>query len=310
MKLSVIIPTFNRAALVGFSVETICKVAHRPLEIVVVDDGSTDDTPAREPGIRHFCEMNGVECKWMRQRNLGAATARNTGFAASNGQLVMWVDADDTVDFDGVYKLIQELIKDPALDIAYGLVRVVSPKGVTEGVMGKEPHWDERDFFDYLWHTMGAVYRRSCITIPGPWNPVLTMPDDWDFSCRLRIAGVRYQFFDLIVANYQKYETGTLTTTAFNQGKCFNVIEAVLSIHEALVAAGKFSPYLQQRCYNRALVHAVELSSHGSALAKQAYSICRDIGSPSLALGLLADILCVVPIRPLHRLVFRTLRSK
>jgi hypothetical protein len=310
MKLSVIIPTYNRAALVGFSVETICKVTHRPLEIVIVDDGSTDDTPAREPGIHQFCEMNGVECKWMRQRNSGAATARNTGFAASNGQLVMWVDADDTVDFDGVYKLIQELIKAPALDVAYGLVRVVSPKGVTEGVMGKEPLWDERDFFDYLWHTMGAVYRRSCIITPGPWNPVLTMPDDWDFSCRLRIAGVRYQFFDLIAGNYQKYETGTLTTTGFNERKCFNVIEAVLSIHEALVAAGKLSPYLQQRCYNRVLVHAVELSSHGSALAKQAYSTCRDIGSPSRALALLADVLCVVPIRPLHRLVFRILRSK
>jgi len=136
------------------------------------------------------------------------------------------------------------------------------------------------------------------------------MPDDWDFSCRLRIAGVRYQFFDLIAGNYQKYETGTLTTTGFNERKCFNVIEAVLSIHEALVAAGKLSPYLQQRCHNRVLVHAVELSSHGSALAKQAYSTCRDIGSPSRALALLADVLCVVPIRPLHRLVFRILRSK
>lgn len=310
MKLSVIIPSYNRADLIGKAVESVCKVAHRPLEIVIVDDGSTDDTPAREPEIRHLCRAHTVECQWVRQSNGGASVARNAGLNLSTGELVQWVDADDTVKASGVEQLVAELTANSDLDVVYGLVEVVDAKGRVLGAMGKAPMHQESDLFDLLWHTMGAVFRKQYLGPSLRWNPKIVLGDDWDFSSRVRISGARYRFIPTTVGSYLKHDFGSLTITGFNERKCFNVIEAVLSIREALVAAGKLSPYLQQRCYNRALVHAVELSAHGSPLANRAYAICRDIGSQSRALGLLADLLCMVPVKALHQLVFRILRSR
>jgi glycosyltransferase involved in cell wall biosynthesis len=310
MKLTVIIPTFNRCDMLFSSVSSVCGIKHRPLEVIVVDDGSTDGTADRSEEIKAICDASGVNLLFIRQNNAGAAAARNTGLAHSTGDLVQWVDADDTVKASGLAPLVKELCAHPDLAVAYGLVDVVDASGVRESVMGKAPSHGESDLFDLLWHTMGAVYRKA--SLPGHlrWNPRIVLGDDWDFSCRIRIAGLPYKFVDTIVGNYVKHDLGSLTIKGHNEAKCFGVIEAVLSIRAALLESCKLSPYLQQRCYNRALVHAVELSTNRSPLAKQAYAICRDIGSPSRALSLLAVVLSVVPIKALHRLLFRILRSK
>lgn len=310
LSLSVIVPSYNRAGLVELSVASICRVPHRPLEVVVVDDGSTDDTPMSEAGIREACRREGVQLQWIRQQNAGASAARNAGLARCTGDLVQWVDADDTVNASGVAKLVEELCAKPDLDVAYGLADVVDASGARQSIMGKAPSYGESDLFDLLWHTMGAVFRKARLSDNLRWNPAIVLGDDWDFSCRLRIAGLRYSFVDVVVGNYVKHDLGSLTIKGFDEAKCFGVIEAVLSIRGALIEASKFSPYLQQRCYNRALVHAVELSAHGSSLAKQAYAVCREIGSPSVAFGLLASTLCMVQAKAVHRLVLRVLRSK
>lgn len=310
MKLSVIIPAFNRGPMLPAAVESVCRAAHRPLEIVVVDDGSTDDTPMREAEIGAICQLRNVELQWLRQANAGASAARNAGLALSTGDLVQWVDADDTVKASGVARLVEELCAHPDLAVAYGLVDVVDASGVRESVMGKAPSYGDSDLFDLLWHTMGAVFRKASLPDHLRWNPSIVLGDDWDFSCRLRIAGLPYKFVDTVVGNYVKHDLGSLTIKGFNEAKCFGVIEAVLSIRAALLESSKLSPYLQQRCYNRALVHAVELSVHGSRLAPRAYEICREIGSPSVPLGLLRGVLEVFPLKAFHRCVFRALRSK
>lgn len=310
MKLSVIIPTYNRANLLRQAVDSICKVSHRPLEVVVVDDGSTDDTPARESDIRSLCGLHSVDCQWMRQTNSGASMARNAGLALATGEFVQWVDADDTVIARGVDELVERLVEDICLGVAYGLVEVVDSAGTVLGTMGKAPTYRDSDLFDLLWHTMGAVFRKESLGAKLRWNPKIVLGDDWDFSSRVRIAGVSYKFTRTTVGTYLKHDFGSLTVKEFNERKCFNVIEAVLSIRDALIDAGKLSLYLQQRCYNRALVHAVELSAHRSALAKKAYEVCREIGSPTKPLMLLQIMLQSLPIQVFHRIVFRVLRSK
>lgn len=310
MKLSVLVPSFNRKDYLPRTIASICQITHRPLELIVVDDGSTDGTPFLEAELLSYCDQHKVGFKFIRQSNAGAATARNTALDNSDGDLVQWVDADDTVVPENVDRLLKELTTDPNLDVAYGLVKVVSESGDEEGTMGRAPSGTESDLFDYLWHTMGAVYRRYSLKQVGRWNPELSMPDDWDFSCRVRIASLSYRFVDCIVGNYIKYSSGTLTIRSFNEDKCFNVITAVLSVRSALVKFGKLSQPLQQRCYNRALVHAVELSSNGSKRSEEAYAICDQIGSPNPVIRLIPLALRLLPIRALHHFVFLKLRNR
>lgn len=86
---SVTIPTFNRAKVIGETLESVLAQTYSPIEIIVVDDGSTDDT---EAVVAPYLDR----IRYIRQPNGGLAVARNTGFAAGTGELVAWLDSDDT----------------------------------------------------------------------------------------------------------------------------------------------------------------------------------------------------------------------
>ncbi len=88
MDVSVIIPTYNRAAMLGAAIESTLTQTRLPGEIIVVDDGSTDDTSNVVGGFG-----NRVRC--ITQENRGVAAARNAGLAAAKGDLVAFLDSDD-----------------------------------------------------------------------------------------------------------------------------------------------------------------------------------------------------------------------
>ncbi|MCZ7606475.1 MAG: glycosyltransferase [Planctomycetota bacterium] len=92
---SVIIPTFNRAARMPVAVRSVLAQTWRPLEIVVVDDGSPDDTPQVLRGLEPEVTAAGAIPRFIRQQNGGAAGARNTGMKAATGQWIAFLDDDD-----------------------------------------------------------------------------------------------------------------------------------------------------------------------------------------------------------------------
>lgn len=87
MIISVVIPTYNRANYLKQALESVRKQTCPPHELIVVDDGSTDDTPEL---VRAF-----PDCVMIRQSNEGLASAQNRGIAASTGDLIAFLDHDD-----------------------------------------------------------------------------------------------------------------------------------------------------------------------------------------------------------------------
>jgi glycosyltransferase involved in cell wall biosynthesis len=85
---SVVIPTYNRAHTVGRAVESVLLQSHRPLEVIVVDDGSTDNT-------LEILESYGDRIKVLRQPNGGPSAARNEGVAQAKGEIIAFLDSDD-----------------------------------------------------------------------------------------------------------------------------------------------------------------------------------------------------------------------
>lgn|SRR3989442_4130210 len=85
---SVVVPTHNRGDLLSAAVESTLGQTHRPLEVLVVDDGSTDDTEA-------ICARWGRALRYVRQANAGVSAARNRGIAEAQGDYVAFLDADD-----------------------------------------------------------------------------------------------------------------------------------------------------------------------------------------------------------------------
>lgn len=87
-QVSVVIPTYNRSELLKLTIESILAQTLRPLEIIIVDDGSTDDTA-------EVCARFGAPVRYIRQENGGVSAARNNALRAANGDWIAFCDSDD-----------------------------------------------------------------------------------------------------------------------------------------------------------------------------------------------------------------------
>jgi glycosyltransferase involved in cell wall biosynthesis len=116
MRISVIIPCYNHAPTVGRCLESVFAQTHRDLEVIVVDDGSTDDLASALAPFKGRLTL-------IRQENRGGPAARNRGFAASTGEFVLFCDADIVWEKDAFERMAAALETHPEAAYAYGSFR-------------------------------------------------------------------------------------------------------------------------------------------------------------------------------------------
>ena len=92
---SVVMPTYNRASRVVRALESIRAQSYRPIEVIVVDDGSTDETADLVGSWARLHERDGFNVRLLTQANNGAPSARNVGLVASRGEFIQYMDSDD-----------------------------------------------------------------------------------------------------------------------------------------------------------------------------------------------------------------------
>ena len=198
---SVIVPTFNRGLFLTRCLESILASGLSDFEIVVVDDGSTDDTRER------IAPLPGP-IRYLRQDNQGQCAARNAGLRLAQGEFVAFLDSDDTF-LPGVHeRMVQFLVLHPAVDLIFGDVFVNLPDlsrfrgheacrfeefraiaGTDAG--GGIRILDRAAFLRYQilrQNTVllqAAVVRRALIDRAGAFDPALTGLEEWEFFTRL-----------------------------------------------------------------------------------------------------------------------------
>ncbi len=112
LKVSVIIPVYNHAKEIGPCLESIFKQTYQNLEIIVINDGSTDNfDEAIKPYLDKITLIN--------QENRGSNAARNRGYEVSSGELLLFCDADITMDVDMIDAMVQSLDNHPEASYAY-----------------------------------------------------------------------------------------------------------------------------------------------------------------------------------------------
>ena len=112
---SVVIPAYNRAAYLAQAIDSVLAQTYTPLEIIVVDDGSTDDTAQLAASYLPRIQL-------IRQANAGAAAARNSGIAQSHGELIALLDSDDRWLPDKLARQVP-LFADQRVGLVHGGIR-------------------------------------------------------------------------------------------------------------------------------------------------------------------------------------------
>ncbi len=184
-KVSVIIPTYNRENLIERSVRSVLNQTYENLEVIVVDDGSTDNTEEVVKSIRD------ERIIYFKQKNGGAAMARNTGVTLATADYIAFHDSDDVWREDKLLKQMQFLKDNPEYGMVYSNFKFHRLDGNSYSVPEdiKPIGQLSGDIFltVLINNTVGAptmVIRKELFEEIGGFNEALSCLEDWDFAIR------------------------------------------------------------------------------------------------------------------------------
>ncbi len=166
--ISVIIPVYNGEAYLAEAVESIHRQSYEPIEIIIVDDGSTDKTGQIAKNIKG-------NVNYVYQINKGPAKARNSGLEYARGDLIAFLDVDDLWPENKLQVQVAKLLSAPHLDIIMGRIKFIKLPGAT-GRDVNEPLIDV--------HLGAGLYRKSVFDKVGKFDETLRFSEDRDWFFR------------------------------------------------------------------------------------------------------------------------------
>jgi glycosyltransferase involved in cell wall biosynthesis len=223
-KVSVIIPCFNHGEFLPEAVASVKNLGRRDVELIVVDDGSTDE---RTPKEMDALEALGIRV--IRQENCGLAAARNAGILASTGKYILPLDADNHLRDGWIDRGIRILDEDPRVGVVYGDIDYF---GIRTGRCGVGPFDPDRllkwNFIDAC-----ALYRRAVWEQNGGYDGKMPVQglEDWDFWLGAYERGWRFEYLPQIMFEYRVAKDSMLTRTAGFESQ----IEKFISTKHALL---------------------------------------------------------------------------
>ncbi len=213
LRVSVIIPTYNRASLITAAVNCLLNQTRVPDEILVIDDGSTDNTVAVLQNYR-------APVRVISQPNKGRSAARNTGLQATDCDLIAFLDSDDTLPPESIEHRVALLEAQPEFDAVYADAYLTDMDGnvlskFTDSRPGLRPSGDI--FPTLAYHNLSPIhafmFRRVCLEQTGLFDITLHTLEDHDFWLRMA-AHYRFAYLDEPLANYRVHDQMTTKTAA------------------------------------------------------------------------------------------------
>lgn len=198
---SVIIPTYNRANLVGKAIKSVLSQTYQDFEIIVIDDGSTDNT---EETVKSF---NNFKIRYIcHSDNRGISAARNTGIRASRGEYIALLDSDDEwlpEKLDKQIKILQD--GPPELGVVYSDLLYIDENGKNMNKL-RNPKKEGYIYEDLLGENCigppsTLLIRKECFHKVGLFDDLVNGMEDWDLSIRI----AKYYRFSHIKIPLMKY---------------------------------------------------------------------------------------------------------
>lgn len=213
---SIIIPTYNYAHFLSDCIKSVVAQSYTSIEIIVVDDGSTDNT---KDIVKKYSSET---IKYIYQKNKGLSAARNTGIKNVRGEFVLFLDADDLIPKNYIEKQVDNLISNPEADISLAknkLFYKIDNAGrpiVTGTWHTYTKQLATHCFFFNLGPPHAYFYRRNVIKNVGYFDTTLKACEDYDYVMRCFEKGFRViSCFGTKV--FYRQHTGSMSANKKNQ---------------------------------------------------------------------------------------------
>lgn len=207
---SIIIPAYNAATLIRETIASILHQTYKNLEIIVVDDGSKDNTP---DVVRDLIESKKII--YIRQENQGQAAARKNGFEISKGEFIGFLDADDLIAPEKIELQVDHMMKNPECGVCYSDIAHFWHHKQDELLHKKLEYYEgyifEKILKNNLIQVATALIRRSVLEKWGVPGARFRRSDDWYLWLNLAKHSVRFDFIKKILAFQRRQEQGTLS---------------------------------------------------------------------------------------------------
>ncbi len=204
--ISVIIPTYNYARFLREAIDSALAQTYPPLEVIVVDDGSTDETP------QVLAEYGG-RIRAVRQKNQGVAAARNTGVAAARGEYIAILDSDDLWKPGKLELQIARFEADPDLGLVHCGAETFDHTGRTlEVLLNGTEGWVAEQMLRLDRHVVqgpgsGLLAPRRIVEEVGGFDVRLPPSDDWEICYRIA-QRYRIGFVPVALVRYRQHGKG------------------------------------------------------------------------------------------------------
>jgi glycosyltransferase involved in cell wall biosynthesis len=189
---SIVIPAFNHGHLLADAIESVLHQHYRNIELIVIDDGSTDDTS------RVLSQYEG-RLYYERQANSGQARALERGWSVAKGSILGYLSADDVLYPPAVASAAAVLADQPHVVLTYSDYDLISPDStVLRHVTAPELSYSEMVLHHVCAPGPGAFFRRASYLITGPWNASFSQIGDFEYWMRLGRLGTFHRIPEVL----------------------------------------------------------------------------------------------------------------
>lgn len=265
---STIIPVYNRPEMVRAAVDSVLAQTWRPIEIILVNDGSTDHSGLV---LDELAAAHPEIIRALHQENGGPGLAREAGRRIARGEFIQYLDSDDWLLPNKFADQVAALRAHPECGIAYGVTRLVDARGK---VIVEPSKWTGRRY-DYLfpgllvdrwWHTHTPLYRRSVSDAAGAWPR--QRPEDWDLEARMGALKTRLVYCDTVVSCHQDHPSENRVSRGKFEAYLRDEAWFLPRLYECALRAGVGHDAPEMRHFSRwAFMRARQLGALGESTA-------------------------------------------
>jgi glycosyltransferase involved in cell wall biosynthesis len=196
---AIVTPSYNTGPYIGATVRSVVEQDYSPLDYLVMDGGSTD-------GTVEVLKSFGPRVRWVSERDKGQSDAINRGFAQTRGDVLGWLNSDDTYAPGALRAAAKFLAEHPDVAMVYGDADFIDAGGRRIGrCQHVEPVFNPRRLLHYSDFIVqpAAFFRRSAFEAVGGLDPSLNWAMDYDLWLKFATAGLKVAYLPRVLANYR-----------------------------------------------------------------------------------------------------------